>query len=119
MAAGGADKSVIVWNAADAKEVKKFANLPGAVNAIAFSPDGKYVAAGLADNSLRLLDIATGKEAKSFAGHTGPVTGVAFTAQGRPAHLGQRRQDDAGLECRRWQVGAGSWTRAAPQPASP
>ena len=81
IASGGVDKSVIVWQSADGKEVKKF-TLPAAVNCLAFSPDNKSVAAGLADNSVRLLDLATGKETKSLTGHDGPVQTLVFTPKG-------------------------------------
>src|SRR5262249_18376236 len=76
-AAGGADKSLIVWNVPDAKEVKKFV-LPAAVQSVAFAPTGTTIAAGLADNSIRLLDLATGKEVKPLNGHKGAVNALAF-----------------------------------------
>ena len=64
VAAGGADKTLLVWKTANAKEIKKF-TLAAAVNSVAFSPDGKFLAAGLADNSIHLFDLAMGKEVKS------------------------------------------------------
>ena len=78
IAAGGADKTLIVWGAADGKEVKKL-TLAAAIHSVAFSPDGKSLAAGLADNSIRLLDVAMGKEIKNITGHGGAVNALIFT----------------------------------------
>jgi WD40 repeat protein len=82
VAAGGADRSLWVWAMGTAKEHRKFVALPGAVQAVAFSLDGKYVAAGLADNTARLFDVNLGKEVQKFAGHTGPVHAILFNAKG-------------------------------------
>src|SRR5205823_3540568 len=83
IAAGGADKSLTVWNAADAKEVKKLTNLPAAVVSVALNPDGKSVAFALAgDNRVWLFDLAQSKEAKPLTGHAGPVSSVAYTPKG-------------------------------------
>src|SRR5262249_2207608 len=81
VAAGSADKSITVWNTADAKVIKKVA-LPAIVNSVAVSPDGKFVAAGLADNSLRIIDVAQGKEIKNLAGSKGAINTVAYTPKG-------------------------------------
>jgi WD40 repeat protein len=81
-AAGNADKSLTVWNAADGKELKKIANLSGAVNSVSLSPDAKFVVAGLADNSVRVFAVADGKETKALTGHTGAVSAVAYTPKG-------------------------------------
>src|SRR5262249_40036527 len=81
-AAGGADKSLTVWNVADGKELKKIPNLPAAVTSVAFNADAKFVAAGLGDNSVRLFDVAMGKEPKPSPGHTAPVNTVLFTPAG-------------------------------------
>jgi WD40 repeat protein len=81
VAAGGADKTLTVWNADDAKEVKKL-TLGAAVQSVALTADGKFVAGGLADNSIHVFDLAMGKETKAIAGHGGAVTALHFTAKG-------------------------------------
>src|SRR5207253_5236387 len=83
IAAGGAGKSLTVWNAADAKELKKLTNLSAAVLSVALNPDGKSVAFALAgDNRVWLFDFAQSKEAKPLTGHSGPVSSVVYTPKG-------------------------------------
>ncbi len=52
------------------------------VNAIAYSPDGKYILIGSSDKRAYLLDVQTGVEVRRYAGHTKEVTAVAFTGDG-------------------------------------
>src|SRR5205823_14007432 len=55
------------------------------VYAVAFSPDGKYLATGSFDNTIKLWEAATGKELKTFGGpqgHQKMVLSVAFSNDG-------------------------------------
>ncbi|MHB1424443.1 MAG: WD40 domain-containing protein [Gemmataceae bacterium] len=80
VAAGCADKTLFVWEAATAKEIKKF-TLEAAVKSVAFSPDGKLLAGGLANNTIHLFDAAMGKEIKTFKGHSGAINAIYFTSK--------------------------------------
>src|SRR5262249_53327768 len=55
------------------------------VEAVAVSPDGKFIATACFDKTIRLFDAATGKEIRSYGGaqgHTNQVLCVAFSAKG-------------------------------------
>lgn len=54
----------------------------GAVNAVAFSPDGKRIASGGADSVVRLWNADTLREVAVLRGHEGGVTAVAFFPDG-------------------------------------
>lgn len=53
------------------------------VLALAFSPDGKWLASGSADMTIRIWDVATGRELQCIEGHDKTVTGVAFSPTGK------------------------------------
>jgi WD40 repeat protein len=55
----------------------------GAVNALAFAPDGKTFASGGKDQTVRLWDVATGKALRIFKGHTAAVTSLTYAANGK------------------------------------
>jgi len=52
------------------------------VIAVAFSPDGKWVATGSYDRTARVMEAATGKEVSRLA-HQGRVFAVAFSPDGK------------------------------------
>lgn len=53
------------------------------VNAVVFSPDGRFALSGSTDKTVKLWDIASGREIKTFKGHRERVTTVAFSSDGR------------------------------------
>jgi WD40 repeat protein len=81
LAAGGVDKTVHIWNAVDGKTLHKRL-FPSAIQALAVSPDNKYLVAGLADGSIRIIDIETGTGRQALAPHAGPVVSLVFTPKG-------------------------------------
>lgn len=49
-----------------------------AVNAVAFSPDGKYIASGGADNKVRVWNSQTGETISTYANFSDAITSIAF-----------------------------------------
>jgi serine/threonine protein kinase len=55
----------------------------GAVNSLAFSPDGKTLAAGCGDRNVHLWSVATGAKLATLSGHTDTVNVVAYSPDGK------------------------------------
>src|SRR6185369_4691882 len=59
-----------------------------AINAYAFSPDGKLALSASDDNSVRLWNVETGHSLRVFDGHAGEVWSLAWSADQRRALSG-------------------------------
>jgi WD40 repeat protein len=107
-------------------EAVVFEHHPGAVHAVAFSPDGRTVAfggattrppagaAGPASYPVYLADAKTGKELRRLAGHRAPVRSLAYSGDGRRLLSAAGRYDRdalgvAPVDCtvRLWDVTTG------------
>jgi hypothetical protein len=96
---GGSDGQMRLWSLPDkpAEIPRRFASGREPVYAVAFSPDGKYLASaggrleyqgGKAVPSgcvVRVWDVATGKRVDELAGHTRPIRALAWGSDGRLA----------------------------------
>lgn len=74
---------VLVWEVATRRIVHDLTLLTAPVLAMAFSPDGRFLATGGIDGGVRLWELATGKPVHTFAGHRGPVAAVEYSPDGR------------------------------------
>ena len=55
----------------------------GAIEALALSPNGRWILSGSQDWTLRLWDLETNSVVRTFEGHQGTVHAVAFTPDGQ------------------------------------
>src|SRR5262249_52759764 len=76
-------KSVILWDVAARREVRRLETYDEAMHTAVFSPDGKWLASGGADQPIRLWDVMTGRELRQFKGHKAAVTSLIFSADGK------------------------------------
>ena len=71
----------IAFETATGKELSRLTE-GGVVGAVAFSPDGRYLATGSGDNTARVFEATTGKELLRLT-EGGVVEAVAFSPDGR------------------------------------
>lgn len=63
-------------------ELHRFEGLPGAVTALALSPDGRVAAAGCRNGSVRLCDLTTRGVRSAPPGHTKAIGSISFVPDG-------------------------------------
>jgi WD40 repeat protein/serine/threonine protein kinase len=73
-------------------------------SAVAYSPDGKYLATAGQGHDLLLLDAVSGEVVWTFSGHTSPVVAVAFHPDGRRLASGSLDADEGKGELKVWDV---------------
>jgi WD40 repeat protein len=84
LAAGGAGGWVNVWNVTDGHlDLDMHPTSTGSVHALAYSPDGSFLASGGKDRRVTIWDAATSYSLGVLEGHTGTVWALAFADEGR------------------------------------
>jgi RNA polymerase sigma factor (sigma-70 family) len=78
--AAGRDRTIRLWEAATAREVRGFG--ADRVFSLAYAPDGNTLAAGNADGTVGFWDPATGALLRRSAAHGREVNSVAFSPDG-------------------------------------
>ncbi len=82
LAAGGAEKSVKLWNLERQETRRTFRNHSDTVSALAFAADGGTLAAGSADGAVRLWSTISGRLQRTVLAHTARVAQIALSASG-------------------------------------
>jgi WD40 repeat protein len=104
------DESAIVWEARNGRKIARMPHDNG-VNAVAFSPNGRYLATAGNDRSARVWEAKSGREVARMT-HDDNVLDVAFSPAGKylatasgetPDAVGDKRDNTA----RVWEVSGG------------
>src|SRR3990172_6657876 len=83
VASGGADGTVVLWDAATGNKAQVIDAHFQDVEAVSFGPDGKSLASGSSGKVVILWDVKTGEQEKILEGHAGRVRSVAFSPDGK------------------------------------
>jgi WD40 repeat protein len=85
---------VRLWDAATGSGRGVFKGHSGAVNAVAFPPDGQLVASGSKDGTVRLWDAAMGSARGTLKGYWSWARAVAFSPDGQLVVEGSEGSED-------------------------
>ncbi len=88
LAVGGEGGDVAVWSGATRREV---GHHDAAVTALAFSPDGHWLASGSRDGSIELVDTTREAPPRRLVGHRREIRRLAFSSDGRLASASEDR----------------------------
>ena len=109
--AAGFDSSVRVWRRTTGEPLRMI-RYPGPCEAVAISPDGKWLAAGGGDHAVHVWEMATGSERTTLRGHRDDVYTARFSPDGaRIISAGRDRT------VRIWDVASGRELRALRGPS--
>src|SRR5438034_11637923 len=96
----GSEPLLRLWDTTTGKPLHQQAASDGAINALAFTPDGRGVLSGSDDGTVRVWDASTGRGIRELPGHAGGVTALAATPDGRAVLSGRSEERRVGKECR-------------------
>jgi WD40 repeat protein len=80
--AGYTEQQVHVWEARTGHRIVLYPGHSNWVNAVSWSPDGRYVASGSTDGTVQIWEAMTGRHVFTYRGHTNAVYTVSWSPDG-------------------------------------
>jgi len=83
LATSGFGDGIRFWDSQTGKQLRHFSGLPGDVQSLAFSPDGKTLTCGNSIGLISFWDVGTAKQVRRTPGHLDRLNAVAISPDGR------------------------------------
>jgi len=77
------DDTVQVWNATTGKRLLTYYGHTNAIQALAWSPDGKRLASGSWDTTVQVWNATTGQQIFTYRGHADIIGSLAWSPDGK------------------------------------
>lgn len=78
IATGAQDRSCVVWDLRNGKQVQVYSEHDASVNSIAFNSGGSLLLSGSSDKTSKIFDVCEGRHMFTLMSHSGPITSVCF-----------------------------------------
>lgn len=97
-----------VWDAATGKNILTYHGHSPLVQALAWSPDGKYIASGAQDKTVQVWDAATGENIFTYHGHFSQINAVAWSPDSKRIASGGGNGVDQDYTVQIWDATTGA-----------
>jgi WD40 repeat protein/tRNA A-37 threonylcarbamoyl transferase component Bud32 len=95
-------QTIKLWDIGTGASIQTFEGNLGAMERLAFTPDGRRLASTSSDGTVKLWDVASGQETFLLRGHTSPGWGVAFSPDGTRLASGDLKNHGRLWDARPW-----------------
>jgi WD40 repeat protein len=77
------DNTITIWDVSTGRKIRTLNGHGDCINAVTYSPDGKYIASGSYDKTVKIWIASTGKVIRTIKGHSNRVNSLSFSPDGK------------------------------------